>query len=40
MVTLPELFAAAGVKFGFDAATVKRAVDLMEGVIVELEKKT
>ncbi len=39
MVTLPELFSAAGAKFGFDVATVKKAVDLMEGVVLELEKK-
>ncbi len=39
MVTLPELFAAAGAKFGFDVPTVKKAVDLMEGVVGELEKK-
>ncbi len=39
MVTMPELFAAAGAKFGFDTATVKKAVDLMEDVIGELEKK-
>ena len=39
MVTLPELFTAASAKFGFDVATVKKAVDLMEGVIGDLEKK-
>lgn len=39
MVTLPELFAAAGAKFGFDLPTVKNAVDLMEGVIKDLETK-
>jgi oligoendopeptidase F len=39
MVTLPELFAAAGAKFGFDVPTVKKAVDLMEGVIRDLEQK-
>jgi len=39
MVTLPELFATAQAKFGFDAPTLKKAVDLMEGVIGELEKK-
>ena len=39
MVTLPELFAAAKAKFAFDAPTVKKAVDLMEGVVKELESK-
>ena len=39
MVTLPELFAAAGARFAFDAATLKKAVDLMEKVIGELEAK-
>lgn len=39
MVTLPELFQTAGAKFGFDAATLKTAVDLMEEVVGELEKK-
>ena len=39
MVTLPELFETAGGKFGFDVATVKNAVDLMEGVVRELAKK-
>ena len=38
MVTLPKLFAAAGAKFAFDADTLKKAVELMEKVIVELEK--
>jgi len=38
MVTLPELFATAGARFAFDADTLKKAVDLMEKVIVELEK--
>jgi oligoendopeptidase F len=36
-VTLPELFTAAGARFAFDAATLKKAVDLMERVIGELE---
>lgn len=36
-VTLPELFATAGAKFSFDAATLKRSVDLMEQTIEELE---
>jgi oligoendopeptidase F len=39
MATMPDLFAAAGAKFGFDAATVKKAVKLMEDVIGGLEKK-
>jgi oligoendopeptidase F len=37
MVTLPELFRTAGARFGFDSATVKKAVDLMEKVIADLE---
>ncbi|ACM20085.1 oligoendopeptidase, M3 family [Geotalea daltonii FRC-32] len=36
-VTLPELFAAAGAKFSFDAATLKRSVDLIERTIEELD---
>lgn len=39
MVTLPELFQTAGAKFGFDVPTVKKAVDLMEEVVGELETK-
>lgn len=39
MVTLPELFATARAKFAFDAPTVKKAVDLMENVVEELENK-
>jgi oligoendopeptidase F len=39
MVTLPELFAAARAKFAFDAPTLRKAVDLMEVVVNELEKK-
>jgi oligoendopeptidase F len=38
-VTLPELFAAARAKFAFDVPTVKKAVDLMESVVRELESK-
>ena len=38
-VSLPELFATAGAKFAFDAETLKRAVDLMEEVIQEMETK-
>jgi oligoendopeptidase F len=34
---LPELFAAAGAKFAFDADTLKGLVDLMENTITELE---
>jgi oligoendopeptidase F len=37
-VTLPELFSAARAKFAFDVTTVKKAVDLMETVVEELEK--
>ncbi len=36
--TLPQLFEAAGAKFGFDSAILKNAVDLMEKVIGELEE--
>ena len=39
MVTLPDLFKAAGAKFAFDAATLGEAVSLMEKVIAELEAK-
>ena len=38
-VPLPELFAAAGAKFAFDAKTLKKAVDLMEEVIAKEEEK-
>jgi len=38
-VPLPQLFAAAGAKFAFDAGTLKEAVDLMEEVIGEMEAK-
>jgi oligoendopeptidase F len=38
-VPLPQLFAAAGAKFAFDAQTLKEAVDLMEEVISEMEAK-
>jgi len=38
-VPLPELFAAAGAKFAFDADTLKEAVDLFEQVVGELEEK-
>lgn len=36
-VTLPELFAASGVKLAFDVDTLGQAVDLLEGTINELE---
>lgn len=36
-VTLPELFAAAGAKFAFDAQTLGQAVDLAMKTITELE---
>ena len=38
-VPLPQLFAAAGAKFAFDAGTLQEAVDLMEEVIGEMEAK-
>ena len=38
-VPLPQLFAAAGAKFAFDAGTLKQAVDLIEEVINEMEAK-
>lgn len=38
-VPLPELFQTAGAKFAFDAATLKKAVDLMEAVVAGLEEK-
>ena len=38
-VPVPELFAAAGAKFAFDAKTLKEAVDLLEEVIAEMETK-
>ena len=34
-VTLPELYATAGAKFAFDAATLREAVDLIEQTIEE-----
>jgi oligoendopeptidase F len=39
MVTLPELFKTAGAKFAFDPPILKTAIDIMEGVIGELEGK-
>ncbi len=36
-VTLPELFSTAKAKFAFDVPTIKKAVDLMEAVVAELE---
>jgi oligoendopeptidase F len=38
-VPLPQLFAAAGAQFAFDAGTLKEAVNLMEEVIGEMEAK-
>jgi len=38
-VSLPELFATAGAKFAFDADTLKKAVNLMEEVIQEMQTK-
>jgi oligoendopeptidase F len=38
-VPLPQLFAAAGARFAFDAKTLKDAVDLIEEVIGEMEAK-
>ena len=38
-VTLPELFAALGAKFAFDAGTLQEAVDLAEKTIDELESQ-
>jgi oligoendopeptidase F len=37
-VSLPELFAAAGGKFGFDAETVQKAVTVMENTVETLRK--
>ena len=36
-VSLPELYAAAGAKFAFDAGTLRQAVDLAEQTLAELE---
>jgi oligoendopeptidase F len=38
-VSIPELYAAAGAKFAFDAGTLGEAVALMESTITELEAK-
>ncbi|HEX2916675.1 MAG TPA: M3 family oligoendopeptidase [Chloroflexia bacterium] len=38
-VSLPELYAAAGAKFAFDATTLKEAVDLMERTIEQLSEQ-
>ena len=38
-VTLPQLFAAAGAKFAFDPPILTTAVELLEKVIAELERK-
>jgi oligoendopeptidase F len=37
---LPELFAAAGARFAFDADTFRSAVQYLEGVIAEMEAET
>jgi oligoendopeptidase F len=37
-VTVPEMYAAAGAKFAFDAETLGQAVDLMMKTIAELER--
>jgi oligoendopeptidase F len=39
-VTLPELYAAAGAKLAFDAATLRQAVELVEQTIEKLETET
>ncbi len=36
--SLPQLFAAAGAKFAFDAGTLRKSVDLMEQTIDQLER--
>jgi oligoendopeptidase F len=37
--TIPQLFAAAGAKFAFDAATLHQAVTLIEDVMHQLEER-
>lgn len=37
-VPLPELYAAAGARFAFDAATLREAVALLEDTIADLER--
>jgi oligoendopeptidase F len=37
--SLPELYAAAGARFAFDAETLQQAVDLAENTINELENR-
>ena len=37
-ITLPQMYAAAGAKFAFDAETLGQAVDLMVKTIAELEQ--
>ncbi len=37
-VSLPELFSAAGARFGFDSTTLSSAVNFMESIIQQLEK--
>ncbi|MGH2517915.1 MAG: M3 family metallopeptidase, partial [Ktedonobacterales bacterium] len=36
-VSLPELYAAAGIRFAFDAAILREGVELLERTLVELE---
>jgi len=36
-VSLPELYTAAGIRFAFDAATLREGVELLEHTIAELE---
>lgn len=38
-VTLPELFAAAGARFAFDAQTLREAVSLVETTLADLEAR-
>ena len=37
--TLPELFRAAGARFGFNASLLRQAVSLMENTIWDLEAR-
>jgi oligoendopeptidase F len=39
MNSLPELYAAAGVKFAFDAQTLRPIVDIIEQKIESLDSK-
>ena len=38
-VGLPQLFESAGADFKFDAATLKRSIDLIEKTLLDLEEK-